>query len=164
MPYKDKDKARAHALQYRATHKELYKALARRYRQTHKAAEAERHRKFYLEHRAELIADSSTWQKTHPEAARAKARKWYAKSSARQTMDSTYYALCRAKSRMGYARRLILRGLIYRPSISRRIPDWAVKGGRILDFASPWLIENLTPAQRDYAMRLAIERKEWRER
>lgn len=155
MPYKDKDKARAHALQYRATHQELYKAAGRRYRQTHKAAEAERHRKFYQEHRAELIAYASAWQKTHPKAARAKARKWHAKSRARQAMDSTYYALCRAKRRMEYVRRLMLRGLIYRPSISRRIPDWAVKGGRILDYASPWLIENLTPSQRAYARELA---------
>lgn len=155
MPYKDKDKARAHDLQYHATHKERYKALARRYRQTHKAAEAERHRKFYLEHKAELIAYSSNWQKTHPESARAKARKWYAKSRARQMMESTYYALCRAKSRMGYARRLILRGFTYRPSFRRRIPDWAVMGGRILDYASPWLIENLTPSQRAYARELA---------
>lgn len=37
-------------------------------------------------------------------------------------------------------------------------------GQKVLDTSSPWLVENLTPSQRDYAMRLAIERKEWRNR
>ena len=39
------------------------------------------------------------------------------------------------------------------------VPDWATLGQRVLDAASPWLIENLTPSQRAYARELAIERR-----
>jgi hypothetical protein len=58
---------------------------------------------------------------------------------------------------------MILAGRTYSPQPNRRVPDWCVKRG-VVDVRSQWLAENLTPAQRDYAMRLAIERKEWRER
>ena len=74
--------------------------------------------------------------------------------------DAKAYAEWRRKKRQKRELKAIKEGRIYRPLLCLRIPDWATFGQRIMDTASPWLIENLTDSQRGYARELAIERKE----
>ena len=76
--------------------------------------------------------------------------------------DAKAYAEWRRKRRKSRELKAMKEGRIYRPCLAQRIPDWATKGQRFMDTASPWLIENLTDSQRGYARELAIERKEMR--
>ena len=75
--------------------------------------------------------------------------------------DPDFYSQLRALQRIYNVRhRNKTRKRQYRPLWSMRFPDYATKDSRIMDTASPWLIENLTDSQRGYARELAIERKE----
>lgn len=109
------------------------------------------HKRHYRKHREEIKAK-----------AREATRKKYAMIAAQCAVDSELYAVWRAKRRVQLVKGAIKAGRIYRPRYARRIPDWAVMGGGV-DYASPWLIENLTPSQQAYVRELAIERRERRD-
>jgi hypothetical protein len=68
-------------------------------------------------------------------------------------------AAWRAKWRIIYAKRVILRGDCYTPHYNLRIPDYATKARWVLDARSAFLAENMTPEQKAYARDLAIERR-----
>ncbi len=87
-------------------------------------------------------------------------------------LDADLYARCRApwrERRLRYDTHMRavgkwpqrkLNGGEYRPKLSCRIPDWAVKGQCVIDFQSPWLAANITSEMKAYARELFIERRE----
>lgn len=144
-------------------------ASQKRYRDAHRE-----------ERRAKDAAYKRAARKANPELARAKDREWYwrnidrkraqaakrnAKRRALFAVDADAYAKKRARDRMSALRlKRKSKWKPYSPRFACRIPDWATKGQRIMDTASPWLPENMTPEQNAYARELAIERRERRER
>ncbi len=160
---------------WRKAHPEAVKSKQRKYRHKpeSRAKDAKRHREdrkanpkrakdrdklFRLRKKARMAADPELY--AHFRALKNAAKRRY---DAKMFEMPERYARDRRHKRMSYARRMIRAGRTYSALPSRRVPDWCVKR-RALDVRSPWLVENLTPSQRDYAMRLAIERKEWRDR
>ena len=97
-------------------------------------------------------------------AHKAKHKKWKRtfddRQRRRKAFDADFYALYRAGRRADYAEKVAKQGKVYRPMPSMRVPDWA-KFGRVVDVHSPWLIENLTPAQRGWARQQGIEKHQW---
>lgn len=89
-----------------------------------------------------------------------KRRRWH-RIVERSSLDAVYYAERRRKLRIDNAKRSIAQGRIYRPRFNRRVPDWSTMG-KVVDAASPWLAENITPAQRAFVRELYIERREGR--
>ena len=149
---------RASARKYYELHRE--ERLA--YRKAFYQANCERMREWWREYRK--IPEVNARQ-------RAKCREYYRKYPLMAEMryqamcekfstDAKAYAEWRRKRRQSRELKAIKEGRIYRPCLAQRIPDWATKGQRIMDTASPWLIENLTPEQNAYARNLFIERKE----
>lgn len=118
-------------------------------------------RKYYAKHREKCLEDRRKWAVANRDKVRGYVRKCMRKVRLAWCFYSELYAKGRAYNRMLKAKRTVLRGKLYRPRFGCRMPDWATKGETILDSASPWLIENLTPSQRAYARELAIERKEY---
>jgi hypothetical protein len=90
-------------------------------------------------------------------------RRMYRRIVMRSSLSAVYYAERRRKQRIYKAKLRIAQGCIYRPRFNRRVPDWATMG-KVVDAASPWLVENITPSQRAFARELFIERLEkgWR--
>lgn len=87
---------------------------------------------------------------------------WQFESEERMASDPEYYAKIRAARRETKKRqRDKIRKRPYRPSISRRIPDYYCKGELVVDSNSQYLEVNLTDSQRAFARDLAIERKEY---
>ena len=115
-------------------------------------------RKYYWANRERLVAEKREYRKRYPMMRTYQ----YWQMVARFETDAKAYAEYRAKDRARRKREAEKRGKIYRGNPSMRIPDWATKGQRIMDTASPWLPENMSPEQNAYARELAIERKEWR--
>lgn len=91
-----------------------------------------------------------------------KRRMWH-RIVRRSSLSAVYYAERRRKKRINNAKLRIAQGRIYQPRFNRRVPDWATMG-KVVDAASPWLVENITPSQRAFARELFIERLEegWR--
>lgn len=91
-----------------------------------------------------------------------KRRMWH-RIVERSSLDAVYYAERRRKLRINKAKLRIAQGRIYQPRFYRRVPDWSTMG-KVVDAASPWLAENITPSQRAFAHELFIERLEegWR--
>ena len=122
------------------------------WRKSHPEAVAAKRRRYYQ--KPEVKAKDAAWhrakRKANPERARARDRAYYAKAVMRK----------RVQRRIRHAKARLLMGKTYRPRFRFRLPEWAPVGCGI-DYASPWLIENLTPSQRAYARELAIERKEY---
>lgn len=160
---------------WRKAHPEAVKSKRRKYRHKpeSRAKDAKRHREdrranpkrakdrdklFRLRKKARMAADPKLY--AHFRALKNAAKRRY---DAKMLENPERYARDRRHKRMSYARRMIRAGRTYSALPNRRVPDWCVKR-RALDVRSPWLVENLTPSQRDFAMRLAIERKEWRDR
>ena len=120
-------------------------------------------RQYRARRRANLAADPAALA-AHKAKCRAFKAEWDAKIRRLKAQSHEYYALWRGERRARYAAKRRATGKIYYGKPSLRVPDWATFGQKVLDTSSPWLVENSTPSQRDYAMRLAIERKEWRNR
>lgn len=106
----------------------------------------------------EIRAKAREYHRLHPEMRKMR----YAKLCERFAQDAEAYAEARRKDRARSEAKAAKEGRMYRPRRDLRIPDWATKGQRIMDTASPWLPENMSPEQKAYARKLAIERKEWR--
>lgn len=171
------DETKAKRRAYYAANKEKMRAIARASYARHREKKLEKRKAYY---RANSDKCREWWSnyRNRPEVkerrhAAALAR--YARDGAKMreyekeryvkicellAVDAKAYADFRAKRRVKWAMQSVRRGGGYRPRYSIRIPDWATKGQRIMDTASPWLIENLTPEQNAYARELAITRKE----
>lgn len=177
MPYKDPDMRRkkhreycrrfnarhrkernAASRAYHAAHRDEILKRKREYNRSHKAEIRAYNMAYYAAHKSEIIVKVCKWQAENPDIVLSYIRRSCAKIRMRKTFDAAFYASCRARNRMSYARAKISGGLLYRPRFSRRIPDWATMGSGI-DYASPWLVENITPSQRVYAIELLTERK-----
>ena len=161
MPLKDPEKARA----YRKSRREIdRKREAMRYAtdpafRARKIASAQ---KSYAKHREKRDNVKKKWADANRNKVRGYERKYMRKIRLAWCFDSELYAKGRAYNRMLKAKRTVLRGGVYRPHFSCRIPDWAVKGETILNSSSQWLQSNITPSQRAFAMELARER--WKQR
>ncbi len=94
-------------------------------------------------HKARRAADSNVRAK---EA--AAARRKHAKYITRMMVDAGFYAAFRAAARKRYAKRTVLAGKAYWPHFGLRRPDWSVLGQAVVDTRSPFLIDNMTVAQR----------------
>lgn len=119
-------------------------------------------RRLWLAEHAErsYVADNTRlppqeWQRRYLE----KKRRMWQRKAERSSLDAAYYAKRRSYLRVQNAKLCIAQGRTYRPRFNRRVPDWATMG-RVVDSASPWLPENLTPSQRAFARELFIERRE----
>lgn len=180
MPYKDPEvnrmKHREYGRRFRIKHREKLKAAHKAYHAAHRDELNRKRRAYNRAHKAEIQAHNKRYYATHKTGIKEKVRRWreknpdivlsyirraFAKIRKRKTVDATFYAKCRACSRISNARMNILRGMPYRPRFNRRIPDWAVMGGGI-DYNSQWLLENSTPSQRAFIRDLQKEHNEWR--
>lgn len=157
MPLKDPEKKRA----YQKAHRAIYRERdAMRYAtdpafRARKIASA---KKYYNENRKKREKVKRKWA----DANRDKVRE-YAKKSRRKVIlawcfDADLYAKGRAYNRMLKAKRTIMRGGVYRPRFSCRIPDFAVKGQDIVDYHSQYLSDNITEEQVAFAKELYRER------
>ena len=133
-------------------------AAQRQKRRANPKRAKDKDRLYRLRKKARMAADPKLYE--HFRTVKNAAKKRY---DAKMLVMPERYARERRWKRISYAKKMILAGRPYHPQPNRRVPDWCVKHG-VVDVRSQWLAENLTPSQRDYAMRLAIERKEWRER
>ena len=114
------------------------------------------------------------WRKANPDKVRAMEKRKKIRYALRLYVDPELYAHHRAtgrERRLRYDARMReigkwpkrkLCGGAYRPTPSRRFPDWATKGQFVTDARSAFLIENATPEVRAYARELFIERMERR--
>ena len=147
-----KERQREADRRYRLRHPDRCRERDRKWREANPDKRKAQKRRNYQRHRAEILAKK---RKQYVEAGVWTARRQ------RFLLDAAAYAKYRAAMRMRGAKRCVLAGRFYKPRFARRIPDWCVWGGSV-DFQSPWLVENLTPAQRAYAIELAVERRNQR--
>ena len=161
MPLKDPEMRRAYRKSRRAIDRER-DAMRYATDPAFRARKIASAKKYYAKHRKKIKEAHRRWAAANRDKVRGYTRKHMRKVRLAWCFDPDLYAKGRASNRMQKARRTILRGGVYRPRFSCRIPDRAVKGEMILDASSQWLDINLTPSQRAYARDLAIERKEWR--
>ena len=160
MPLKDPEKKRAYQKARRAIYRER-DAMRYATDPAFRARKIESAKKYYKENREKREKVKRKWD----EANRDKRREYFKKSMMKIRLaycfDSDLYAKARAYNRMLKAKRTILRGGVYRPRFSCRIPDWAVKGEMILNASSQWLAVNITPSQRAFAREIAMQKKGW---
>lgn len=116
-------------------------------------------REYYWKNRERMVAKAREYHRHYPMMRKLQ----YMSMTERFANDAAAYAEYRANDRAYRAAHRKRRGE-YRPKLSMRLPDWALYGKSVLDTRSRWIFENATPAMRDYARRLAIERKEARKR
>ena len=123
------------------------------------------------------MSRTTEWRKANPEKHQAWYRKYYRanceriwayaneqyrKASELCAQDAAYYAAFRDAQRkrcLTWRKKRRGQKKPYKASVRLRISNWATKGQRVIDTASPWLIDNLTQSQRAYARDLAIERR-----
>lgn len=114
------------------------------------------------------------WREANPDKVKAMEKREKIRYALRLYVDPEFYAHHRATGRERRLRydahmRAVgkwpprkLNGSAYRPTPSRRVPDWAVKGQFVLDVRSPFLWDDVSPEMRAYARELFIERQEKR--
>ena len=153
------DKVRAAQKRYRDAHRLERRARDAARQRAKRAADPEKARELYRQYKqrrkARLAADpvfSARWHAAHA----ARVRKYNAKML---QVSARFYALSRMYRRKSHAKKVVLAGKLYRPRYSCRIPDWCVKGERIIDYRSQFLPENITPSMAAYARSLAMERR-----
>ena len=153
------DKVRAAQTRYRDAHRLERRAKDAARKRAKRAADPEKAREQYRQYnqrrKARLAADpvfSARWHAAHA----ARVRKYNAKML---QVSARFYAMNRMYRRKSHAKKVVLSGKPYRPLYSRRIPDWCVKGERIMDHRSQFLPENITPSMAAYARSLAMERR-----
>ena len=138
---KDGDRVRALERARRLRNKDRVHAIAKRYRQTAKF-------------KAWLVA----YKVKNRDRVKEQNRRGEANRKIKKQMDAAYYHKRLLLNRVRHAKARIAQGKKYRPRFHLRLPEWATMG--TVDVRSAFLIENLTPSQRDYARELAIERME----
>lgn len=118
-------------------------------------------KKDYAKNRKKRDMVKRKWDDANRDKVREYSKKYMRKVRLAWSFDANLYAKGRAYNRMLNAKRTILRGGVYRPHFSCRIPDWAVKGEMILNASSQWLAVNITPSQRAFAREIAMQKKGW---
>ena len=149
-------KCAAYMREWRAKNKEQYNAYAREYH----AKNADKYRAY-----SKRWKDSprgklkvKAWNIANADKVSEMRSKAELKRKIRKMTSPAYYAKRRATVRLNKAMQAFNVGRLYRPVMSRRIPDYCVMGGA-LDYSSQFLIENLTASQNAYARDLCIERR-----
>lgn len=144
---------------YYAAHREERRASARASYARHREERLAKRKAYYRANRSRCLE----WWRMHRTKPEVRAyrlvdyKRRYANTLMLWAVDAAAYAQARRKGRIYRAKKAVSEGRIYKPQFARRIPDWCVMG-HVVDTASPWLIENITPSQRAYARELAIER------
>lgn len=170
------DDAKAKRREYYASNKEKMRATARKSYYRHREKKLEKRKAYYRANRDKCRA----WWREYRNRPEIKERRHaaalarYARDGAQMrayergryrkmcellAIDAKAYYDFRAKRRVKWVMQLE-KPENYKPRFSIRIPDWATKGQRVLDARSQWLACNLTDAQRAYARKLFIERRE----
>ena len=157
MPLKDPEKMRAYRKARRAIDRER-EAMRYATDPAFRARKIASAKKYYTTNRKKREKVKRKWA----DANRDKVREYMKKSRRKFILaccfDSDIYAKARAYNRMLKAKRIILRGGVYRPRFSCRIPDFAVKGQDLVDYHSQFLSDNITEEQVAFAKELYRER------
>ena len=160
MPLKDPEKMRAYRKARRAIDRER-EAMRYATDPAFRARKIASAKKYYMENRKKRDEVKRKWVAANRDKCREYIKNYMRKVRLAWCFDADLYAKGRAYNRMLKAKRIILRGGVYRPRFSCRIPDWAVKGEMILNASSQWLAVNITPSQRAFAREIAMQKKGW---
>ena len=157
MALKDPEKRRAYRKARRAIDRER-DAMRYATDPAFRARKIASAKNYYMENRKKRAEVKRKWD----DANRDKRREYVKKSTRKVRLawcfDADLYAKGRAYNRMLKAKRIILRGGVYRPRFSCRIPDFAVKGQDLVDYQSQFLSDNITEEQVAFAKELYRER------
>ena len=157
MPLKDPDKRRAYRKARRAIDRER-DAMRYATDPAFRARKIASAKKYYMENRKKRAEVKRKWDDANRDKRREYVKKHMRKVRLAWCFDADLYAKGRAYNRMLKAKRIILRGGVYRPRFSCRIPDFAVKGQDIVDYHSQFLSDNITEEQVAFAKELYRER------
>lgn len=157
MPFKDPEKMLAYRKARRAIDRER-DAMRYATDPAFRARKIASAKKYYKENRKKREKVKRKWSDANRDKVREYSKKSMRKFRLACCFDSDLYAKARAYNRMLKAKRIILRGGVYRPRFSCRIPDFAVKGQDIVDYHSQFLSDNITEEQVAFAKELYRER------
>ena len=157
MPLKDPEKRRAYQKARRAIDRER-DAMRYATDPAFRARKIASAKKYYKENRKKRDKVKRKWDDANRDKRREYSKKYIRKVRLAWCFDADLYAKGRAYNRMQKAKRIILRGGVYRPRFSCRIPDWAVKGQDLVDYHSQFLSDNITEEQVAFAKELYRER------
>ena len=157
MPLKDPEKRRAYRKARRAIDRER-DAMRYATDPAFRARKIASAKKYYMENRKKRAEVKRKWDDANRDKRREYGKKHMRKVRLAWCFDADLYAKWRAYNRMLKAKRIILRGGVYRPRFSCRIPDFAVKGQDIVDYHSQFLSDNITEEQVAFAKELYRER------
>ena len=160
MALKDPEKRRAYRKARRAIDRER-DAMRYATDPAFRARKIASAKKYYMENRKKRAEVKRKWDDANRDKRREYVKKYMRKVRLAWCFDANLYAKRRAYNRMLKAKSIILRGGVYRPRFSCRIPDWAVKGEMILNASSQWLAVNITPSQRAFAREIAMQKTGW---
>ena len=160
MPFKDPEKRRAYQKARRAIDRER-EAMRYATDPAFRARKIASAKKYYKENRKKREKVKRKWADANRDKVREYAKKHIRKVRLAWCFDADLYAKGRAYNRMLKAKSIILRGGVYRPRFSCRIPDYAVKGEMILNASSQWLAFNITPSQRAFSREIAMQNRGW---
>lgn len=157
MPLKDPEKRRAYRKARRAIDRER-DAMRYATDPAFRARKIASAKKYYTENRKKREKVKRKWADANRDKCREYSKKHIRKVRLAWCFDADLYAKGRAYNRMLKAKSIILRGGVYRPRFSCRIPDFAVKGQDIVDYHSQFLSDNITEEQVAFAKELYRER------
>ena len=157
MPLKDPEKRRAYQKARRAIDRER-EAMRYATDPAFRARKIASAKKYYEKNRKKRNKVKRKWDDANRDKRREYSKKHIRKVRLAWCFDADLYAKGRAYNRMQKAKRIILRGGVYRPRFSCRIPDFAVKGQDIVDYHSQFLSDNITEEQVAFAKELYRER------
>ena len=157
MPLKDPEKRRAYRKARRAIDRER-DAMRYATDPAFRARKIASAKKYDTENRKKRDMGKKKWEEANIDKRRGYVKKHMRKVRLAWCFDADLYAKGRAYNRMLKAKRIILRGGVYRPRFSCRIPDFAVKGQDIVDYHSQFLSDNITEEQVAFAKELYRER------
>ena len=157
MPLKDPEKKRAYQKARRAIYRER-DAMRYATDPAFRARKIASAKKYYKENRKKREKVKRKWDDANRDKRREYVKKSMLKFRLACCFDSDLYAKARAYNRMQKAKRIILRGGVYRPRFSCRIPDFSVKGQDLVDYHSQFLSDNITEEQVAFAKELYRDR------
>ena len=157
MPLKDPEKRRAYQKARRAIDRER-DAMRYATDPAFRARKIASSKKYYEKNRKKRDKVKRKWDDANRDKRREYSKKSNRKVRLAWCFDADLYAKGRAYNRMLKAKRIILRGGVYRPRFSCRIPDWAVKCQDLVDYHSQFLSDNITEEQVAFAKELYRER------
>ena len=157
MPLKDPEKKRAYQKARQAIYRER-DAMRYATDPAFRARKIASAKKYYKENRKKREKVKRKWDEANRDKRREYVKKSMMKIRLAYFLDSNLYAKAREHNRMLKAKRTILRGGVYRPRFSCRIPDFAVKGQDLVDHRSQFLSDNITEEQVAFVKELYRER------